>query len=100
LLKKIIYFYIFIFSQYTTFLILIKYRENPRLQVVFIKKGINVYVERFNRTVRYEWLSQYYWKDLEEVQLFATKWMWSYNHERPNMALGGFTPKQHLAMAA
>jgi len=26
--------------------------------------------------------------------------MWSYNHERPNMALGGFTPKQRLAMAA
>jgi len=26
--------------------------------------------------------------------------MWSYNHDRPNMALGGFTPKQHLAMAA
>jgi putative transposase len=21
----------------------------------------NAYVERFNRTVRYEWLSQYYW---------------------------------------
>ena len=60
----------------------------------------NAYVERFNRTVRYEWLSQYYWKDLEEVQLFATNWMWSYNHDRPNMALGGFTPKQHLAMAA
>jgi len=26
--------------------------------------------------------------------------MYSYNHDRPNMALGGFTPKQHLAMAA
>jgi len=26
--------------------------------------------------------------------------MWSYNHERTNMALGGFTPKQRLAMAA
>lgn len=24
----------------------------------------NAYVERFNRTVRYEWLSQYYWHDL------------------------------------
>lgn len=21
-------------------------------------------------------------------QAFATRWMWSYNHERPNMALG------------
>ena len=60
----------------------------------------NAYVERFNRTVRYEWLSQYCWSDLQEVQLFATQWMWQYNHDRPNMALGGITPKQRLAMAA
>jgi putative transposase len=60
----------------------------------------NAYVERFNRTVRYEWLSQHYWADLEEVQMHATQWMWKYNHERPNMALGGITPKQRLAMAA
>ena len=60
----------------------------------------NAYVERFNRTVRYEWLSQYYWQDLDEVRDFATQWMWHYNHDRPNMALGGFTPKQRLAMAA
>ncbi|WP_346825015.1 IS3 family transposase (plasmid) [Ralstonia solanacearum] len=60
----------------------------------------NAYVERFNRTVRYEWLSQYHWGDLEHVQRFATDWMWTYNHDRPNMALGGFTPKQRLAMAA
>jgi putative transposase len=60
----------------------------------------NAYVERFNRTVRYEWLSQYYWKDLAEVQLFATQWMYEYNHHRPNMALGGVTPMQRLAMAA
>jgi putative transposase len=60
----------------------------------------NAYVERFNRTVRYEWLSQYYWEDLDEVRLFATHWMYNYNHHRPNMALGGFTPKQRLAMAA
>jgi putative transposase len=60
----------------------------------------NAYVERFNRTVRYEWLSQYHWETLDEVQLYATQWMWKYNHDRPNMALGGFTPKQRLAMAA
>jgi len=60
----------------------------------------NAYVERFNRTVRYEWLSQHYWQDLDEVQLYATEWMWKYNHDRPNMALGGITPKQRLAMAA
>ncbi|NNA42415.1 transposase, partial [Pseudomonas lundensis] len=27
-------------------------------------------------------------------------WIWTYNHERPNMALGGITPKQKLALAA
>ena len=57
------------------------------------------YVERFNKTVWYEWFSQYYWSDFAEVQDFATKWMWSYNHHCPNMALGGFTPKQRLSMA-
>ena len=42
----------------------------------------------------------YLWKDLDEVSFFATNWMYEYNHERPNMALGGITPKQRLAMAA
>ncbi|MBT0725791.1 transposase, partial [Rosenbergiella australiborealis] len=23
-------------------------------------------------------------------------WQWFYNHERPNMALNGFTPMQHI----
>jgi len=60
----------------------------------------NAYVERFNRKVRYEWLSKHYWQSIDEVQMFATQWMYKYNHQRPNMALGGFTPKQWLAMAA
>ena len=51
-------------------------------------------------TVRYEWLSQYHWRNLDEVRDYATQWMWRYNHERPNMASGGITPKQRLAMAA
>jgi putative transposase len=60
----------------------------------------NAYVERFNRTVRYDWLAQYLFDSLAEVQDYATKWLWTYNHERPNMALGGITPRQRLAMAA
>jgi len=60
----------------------------------------NAYVERFNRTVRCEWLSQHYWESINEVQEFATQWMYKYNHQRPNMALGGSTPKQRLAMVA
>jgi putative transposase len=29
-------------------------------------------VERFNRTLRYEWLAQYLFESIDEVQEFAT----------------------------
>ena len=73
------------------------------IKIEFIQPGKpaqNAYVERFNRTVRYEWLAQYEFDSIEEIQDYATRWMWSYNHDRPNMALGGITPRQRLAMAA
>lgn len=82
---------------------MIAWAAQHHIRMEYIQPGKpqqNAYVERFNRTVRYEWLSQYYWENLEEVRLFATNWMYDYNHNRPNMALGGFTPKQRLAMAA
>lgn len=60
----------------------------------------NAYVERYNRTVRYDWLGHYLFESIAEVQEHATRWIWTYNHERPNMALGGITPKQKLALAA
>ena len=60
----------------------------------------NAYVERYNRTVRYDWLSQYLFDSISQVQAAGTKWLWTYNNERPNMANGGFTPIQKLAMAA
>ncbi len=60
----------------------------------------NAYVERFNCTVRYDWLNQDIFADIEEVQEKATTWFWHYNNERPNMALGGITPRQKLKMAA
>jgi len=60
----------------------------------------NAYVERYNRTVRYDWLAQYFFDSIEEVQEYATRWLWTYNNERPNMALGGITPSQKLKMAA
>ncbi len=60
----------------------------------------NAYIERYNRTVRYDWLAQYLFDSIEEVQDYATRWLWTYNHERPNMGLGGITPNQKLAMVA
>jgi putative transposase len=38
--------------------------------------------------------------EIEDVQEYATRWLWTYNYERPNMALGGITPIQKLALAA
>ena len=60
----------------------------------------NANVERYNRTVRYDWLAHHMFETLDEIQDFVTRWLWTYNHDRPNMALGGITPKQKLAMAA
>jgi putative transposase len=73
------------------------------IQIEFIQPGKpqqNAYIERYNRTVRYDWLAHYQFDSLEEVQEYATRWLWTYNHERPNMAIGGMTPKQKLALAA
>ncbi|HVY24518.1 MAG TPA: transposase, partial [Steroidobacteraceae bacterium] len=57
----------------------------------------NAYVERYNRTVRYDWLNQTLFDSIEAVQDSATRWLWTYNHERPNMAISGITPMQKLA---
>ena len=73
------------------------------IRLDFIQPGNpqqNAYIERYNRTVRYDWLEQYLWTAIAEIQDYATKWLWTYNHERPNMALGGITPMQKLAMVA
>lgn len=77
--------------------------EKREIKLAFIQPGKpqqNAYIERYNRTVRYDWLAQYLFDSTEEVQDYATRWLWHYNHERPNMGLGGITPKQKLAMVA
>ena len=45
-------------------------------------------------------LGQYLFDSINEVQESASRWLWTYNHERPNMALGGITPMQKLKRAA
>ena len=73
------------------------------IDIAYIQPGNpqqNAYVERFNRTVRYDWLNQEIFYHVEEVQEKATKWLWHYNNERPHMALGGITPMQKLKIAA
>jgi len=83
--------------------LLVQWAERKEIQIQYIQPGKpqqNAYVERYNRTVRYDWLNQYLFESIEQVQYYATKWLWTYNHERPNLALGGITPKQKLALVA
>jgi putative transposase len=55
----------------------------------------NAYVERYNRTVRHEWLDQYIIETIEEAQEFATQWLWTYNNERPNMGMAASHPHRN-----
>ena len=73
------------------------------IKLLFIQPGKpaqNAYVERFNRTVRHEWLDEHLFESISHAQQTATRWLWRYNNERPNMANGGITPIQKLALAA
>ena len=82
---------------------LAEWARNHGIEIAFIQPGNpqqNVYVERYNRTVRYDWLAHRLFSPIREVQGSAKHWLWTYNHDRPNMALGGITPKQTLAMVA
>ena len=60
----------------------------------------NAYIERYNRTVRHDWLNQELFSSLREVQEQASQWLWHYNNERPHMALGGITPEKRQQFRA
>lgn len=82
---------------------LMEWAENRGIALTCIQPGKpqqNAYAERYNRTVRHEWLDLYIFESIEEVQQIATKWLWSYNNECPNMGNGGMTPAQKLKMVA
>lgn len=79
--------------------LLAEWAKNQEIKLSFIQPGNpqqNAYVERYNRTVRYDWLNQHIFSSIDEVQEQATHWLWTYNNERPNMAIGGITPMQKL----
>lgn len=76
--------------------LLAAWAKRHEIELLFIQPGNpqqNAYIERYNRTVRYDWLNQYLFDNITEVQEYATKWLWLYNNERPNMAIGGIPPK-------
>lgn len=82
---------------------LIAWAEKQGIALTYIQPGKpqqNAYVERDNRTVRHEWPDLYIFETIEEVQEIATEWLWTYNHDRLNMGIGGMTPAQKLKLAA
>jgi len=69
---------------------------------MFIQPGKptqNAYVERFNRTVSHEWLDLHDFESVEQAPYLATQWLWTYNNERPNTAMGG-VPTKKMRLAA
>ena len=72
-----------------------KWCDQHGIEHVFTQPGNpqqNTYVERFNRTVRYECLTQQLFLDIEDVQNCTTAWQYFYNHERPHMSVNGCPP--------
>ncbi|WP_156453362.1 integrase core domain-containing protein, partial [Polycladidibacter hongkongensis] len=82
---------------------LLSWARKQGIKILHIQPGKpaqNAYVERYNRTVRQEWLDQNCFETIEQVQAQATRWLWTYNNNRPNMAIGGITPADKLKLAA
>ena len=83
--------------------LLMRWAEKRGISIAYIQPGKpqqNAYIERYNRTVRHEWLDQNIFETIEAAQDQATEWLWTYNNDRPNMAIGGITPAMKLKMAA
>ena len=76
---------------------LTSWAEKRGVELQYIQPGKprqNAYVERYNRTVRYEWLNQHLFESMEPARKSATQWLWTVNNERPNRAIGGIPPVQ------
>jgi len=61
-------------------------KQGIHIQYIQPKKSQqNANIERYNRTVRVEWLGQNIFETIEEAQEQATEWLWTYNN--PSRAL-------------
>ena len=81
---------------------LIDWANDRQITLLYIQPGKptqNAYIERFNRTVRHEWLDLNLFESVEQAQSLATKWLWTYNNQRPHTAIGGIPPRQLLKAA-
>ena len=73
----------------------VNWAKSKNIRIDYIQPGNpqqNAYIERHNRTMRFSWVSKHLFDSLEQVQDYATKWLWFYNNERPHKANGGRPP--------
>ena len=81
---------------------LVTWAIKHNITLMYIQPGKptqNAYIERFNRTARHEWLDMHEFENVAHAQDVATKWLWTYNNERPNTAIGGVPPRTILQAA-
>ena len=81
---------------------MVTWANKNQITLIYIQPGKptqNAYIERFNRTARHEWLDMHIFNSIEHAQLLATKWLWTYNNERPHSAIDGITPIMKLNAA-
>ncbi len=81
---------------------LVDWANDRRITLMYIQPGKptqNAYIERFNRTARHEWLDLHLFESVAHAQQLATEWLWIYNNERPNTAIGGIPPRRLLKAA-
>ena len=81
---------------------LVNWANEHQMTLMYIQPGKptqNAYIERFNRMVRHEWLDMRLFESIEHAQDLAADWLWKYDNERPNSAIGGVPPRQLLKAA-
>jgi len=81
---------------------MVNWANQHQITLIYIQPGKptqNAYIERFNRTARHEWLDMHIFNSIEHAQLLATRWLWTYNNERPHSAINGVTPIMKLNAA-
>ncbi len=54
----------------------------------------NSYIERFHRSLKEEevWLAEY--QNLDQARESISRYLWEYNHDRPNRGLWDRTPRE------